>query len=223
MSRLAKRRIGDVLVALVAAGFAVVLALLAHRVSVQGDQVEALKEGLEVEQQGVEDAGGTPVAPDPEELIEDPDTEISPGAGGSPPGPTDEQVLEAVEDYFLTHPVEDGEDASPAQIAAAVINYLAEHPPAPGEPGPAPTEEQVLNAVAVYLAANPPPAGPPGPPGADGEDADPPSSAEIQAELATYFEAHPIEMCRAGSTAEVLTVLTVGAPTDIVACVVTSE
>jgi hypothetical protein len=190
-------------------------------VQLQEHRLDAFNEALTLEQQGIEEKGGTPIAPAPEEIIEDPDVDPP-----LPVGPTDEQVQEAVEAYFREHPVQDGENASPAQIAAAVINYLTENPPAPGQPGPPPSDEQISNAVAAYLAANPPPPGPPGQDGTngtdgkDGEDADPLTSEEIQAQLDAYLAANPLEMCEPGTTATAITVLTVGAPTDIVACVV---
>jgi hypothetical protein len=199
---------------LAAAGFA----WTAFESNRQGEQIDALAAALEEEQQAAEERGLTPVAPAPEELIEDPEAELP-----EPLGPTDGQVYEAVQAYFREHPVEDGEDASPAEIAAAVINYLTENPPEPGTPGPAPTADQIMSAVSSYLTANPPPPGSAGKDGQDGEDGHTPTSAEIQAELEAYFAANPIEMCDPGATAQALTVLTVGAPTDIVACVVNQE
>jgi hypothetical protein len=179
----------------------------------QSEQIDALAAALAAEQEAAENRGESPVAPDPEELIEDPDTELP-----APVGPSDDQVLEAVHAYFREHPVKDGEDASPAAIVAAVVNYLTENPP---EPGPPPTDEQLLAAVSTYFAANPLPSGPPGADGkdgADGEDGHTPTSEEIQAELAAYLEAHPIKRCDEGWEYTVLTVLTPGPPTDIMVC-----
>jgi len=228
MSRTAKLRLGNWAVAAVTALVAIALTWTFVRAEQQADamaeqseQIDALAGALSAEQQAAEDRGETPVAPAPDELIDDPDAEAPP-----PERPSDEQVLAAVQAYFREHPVQGGEDASPAAIAAAVINYLTEHPPAPGEPGPAPTGEQISNAVATHLAANPPPAGPPGTNGsngADGEDGHTPTSEEIQAELDAYLEANPIEMCPAGTSAEAITVLTTSMPTDIVACVQQQE
>lgn len=206
----------------------VLIAVVWYRGELQEARVDALSSGLAAEQQNIEEDGGTPVAPAPEEIIEDPDAEPPP-----PVGPSDEQVQAAVEEYFAEHPVEDGENASPAQIAAAVIRYLTENPPAPGEPGPPPTDEQISNAVAAYLAANPPPAGPPGQDGADGangtngadgEDGRAPTSEEIQAALDAYLEANPLPTCPPGTTAEARTLLvTDGPPVDAVVCVVQAE
>jgi hypothetical protein len=209
----------------------VLIGVVLYRVQMQEDRVEhqeettdALAEWLSAEQEAIEEDGGVPVAPPPEEIIEDPDVDPPP-----PVGPTDEQVQAAVEDYFREHPVEDGENASPAQIAAAVINYFTENPVKDGAPGPPPSDEQISNAVAVYLAANPPPAGPPGPAGTngtdgkdgtDGEDAEPLTSEQIQAELDAYLEANPLPMCPPGATAEARTLLATEGPVDVIVCVV---
>lgn len=221
MSAGARRRWLDAAAIAVGVVVSLLLGWVLYSIQVQHERVDVLAQALADEQAAAEDRGETPVAPPPDELIEDPDAEYP-----TPPGPTDEQVLAAVYSYFREYPVEDGEDASPAMIAAAVIRYLTEHPPEPGEPGPAPTEEQLLAAVASYLTANPIPAGPPGPAGADGEDGEDghtPTAEEIQTELDAYLAAHPIEMCPTGTTAEAITVLTTSAPTDIVACVQQQE
>lgn len=218
MSTGARKRWLDAAAISVGVVVSLLLGWVLYSIQVQHERVDVLAQALADEQAAAEDRGETPVAPPPDELIEDPDAEYPP-----PPGPTDEQVLAAVQDYFREHPVEDGKDASPAAIAVAVINYLTEHPPEPGEPGPAPTAEQISAAVADYLAANPPPSGPPGADGEDGKDAEPLTSAEIQAELDAYLAAHPIEMCDPGWEAAVITVLTTGPPTDITTCVRTPE
>lgn len=181
----------------------------------QQHQIDALAEALAAEQAAAEERGESPVAPAPEDLLEDPEAPAP-----EPIGPTDAQVLDAVRAYFAANPVEDGQDASPAQIAAAVINYLTEHPPEPGDPGPAPTADQIMAAVSAYLAENPPPAGPPG---ADGEDGRPPTAEEIEDALSVYLTEHPIEMCPSGSVAEAHEVLTTGGPVWAVICVEQEE
>ena len=222
MSKTVRKRLGDWGVAVAVAVLGVAVTWGAVEVGHQGDQldrqaetVDVLAQALADEQSAAEARGEEPVAPDAEDLIDDPEYTPPP----EPLAPTDAQVREAVRAYFADNPVEDGKNASPAQIAAAVINYLTENPPDPGEPGPAPTADQILAAVATYLAANPPPAGEPGENGADGEDGHTPTSAEIQAELDAYFEAHPIETCDPGWEMQVITVLTPGPPTDITTCV----
>lgn len=148
-----------------------------------------------------------------------------PGVAGPPP--SDVAVLRAVENYFIRSPV----TVRPADIAAAVTNYLRDHPPARGPRGLPPSPGQVADAVRAYLTVNPPPTGPPGPPGADGsggppgpegpqgEPGRPPTADEISAAVSAYMEAHPMPVCPDGTRAQALTVLTTGAPTDIVACV----
>lgn len=181
----------------------------------QSEQIDALAAALAAEQEAAEDRGETPVAPDPSELLDDPSYEPEPGPQGDPgPGPSDTQVYAAVAAYFTAHPVEDGEDASPAAIAAAVANYLAENPPEKGDPGSPPSGQQVADAVEAYLIENPPPAGPPG---ADGEDASPEA---IAAEVAAYIETHPLEECQVeGYSLYPHTVITTDGPVDQIDCV----
>jgi type II secretory pathway pseudopilin PulG len=180
----------------------------------QSEQINALAGALAAEQEAAEDRGETPVAPGPSELLDDPQFEPEPGPSGpAGPGPSDLQVYTAVAAYFTAHPVEDGEDASPAAIAAAVANYLTENPPAQGDPGPPPTGDQVAAAVEAYLIEHPPPAGPPG---ADGADATP---EDIAAQVAAYLETHPLEYCPDGYSLVAHTVLTTEGPTDQIDCV----
>jgi len=184
----------------------------------QSEQIDALAAALAAEQEAAEDRGETPVAPDPEDLLDDPEYSPEPGPQGDPgPGPSDTQVYAAVTDYFTAHPVEDGEDASPAAIAAAVGNYLTEHPPEQGDPGPPPSGQQVADAVAAYLTANPPP---PGKDGEDGEDATPEA---IAAEVAAYIETHPLEYCPDGYSLVPHTVITTDGPVDQIDCVADQE
>lgn len=219
MSRSTRRRLGDWLTVAACVALAATLAWTLTQIQTQGERVDALAAALEAEQQAAEDRGETPVAPEAEEIIEDPEVAEEDVADA----PSDEQVLAAVEAYFREHPVEDGEDASGADIAAAVINYLTENPVEDGEPGPAPTDEQILAAVATYLTENPPAAGADGEDGQDGEDGHTPTSEEIQAELAAYLEANPIQMCPSGTAAEAHTVLTTGGTIDAIVCVQQQE
>jgi hypothetical protein len=218
MSKLAKRRLGDWAVVAVSILVAVALGWTVTQVQQQGarndrqsEQIDALAGALTAEQEAAEDRGETPVAPEPEELIDDPEAELP-----EPRGPSDEQVYAAVSAYFTAHPVQDGENASPAAIAAAVGNYLSENPPEQGDPGPPPDGQQVASAVEAYLTANPPPAGPPGADGEDGADATPEA---IASEVAAYMETHPIEHCWPGYSLVAHTVLTTDGPTDQVDCV----
>lgn len=221
MSKLVKRRLGDWAVVAVSLLLAVAVGWTVTQVQQQGarndrqsEQIDALAAALAAEQEAAEERGETPVAPDPSDLLDDPQFEPEPGPQGDPgPGPSDTQVYAAVSAYFTVHPVEDGEDASPAAIAAAVGNYLTEHPPAQGEQGPPPSGQQVADAVEAYLVEYPPPAGPPG---ADGEDATPEA---IAAEVAAYMETHPIEYCPEGYSLVPHTVLTTDGPTDQIDCV----
>lgn len=225
MSRIAKRRLGDWAVVAASLVFAIVVGWTVTQVQQQVDrndrqseQIAALYAALEAEQEDKEEQGLDPVAPPPEEIIENPEAEPGPGPKGDPgPGPSDTQVYAAVAAYFTAHPVEDGADASPAAIAAAVANYLAENPPEKGDPGSPPSGQQVADAVEAYLIENPPPAGPPG---ADGEDASP---EEIAAQVAAYIETHPLEYCPEGYSLVPHTVITTDGPVDQIDCVADQE
>jgi hypothetical protein len=227
MSKLAKSRIGDWLVALVAAAVSILVTWAAVQTGRQGDridhqdeQITALVQALSDEQSNAEAGGLTPVAPSPDDLLEDPEYEPLPGPSGPPgPAPTAAQIAAEVAQYFEEHPLLG--QPSAAELAAAVASYLAEHPAEV-------PDERVYEAMAAYLTANPPPAGPPGEDGADGKDgadgADgdpgpPPTGAEIQEAVEAYFEANPLQPCNEpGFEYTVVTVLTPGPPTDILTC-----
>jgi type II secretory pathway pseudopilin PulG len=228
MSRIAKRRLGDWAVVALCLLISLALGWTVTLVQQQGDrndrqseQIDALAAALAAEQEAAEDRGETPVAPDPSELLDDPQFEPEPGPSGpAGPGPSDSQVYAAVSAYFTAHPVEDGEDgadASPTAIAAAVANYLTANPPAQGDPGPPPSAQQIADAVEAYLTEHPPPAGPPG---ADGDDATP---EEIAAQVAAYLDTHPLEYCPDGYSLVAHTVLTTEGPTDQIDCVAEPE
>lgn len=220
MSRIAKRRLGDIAVAVVSAAFAIVLALLVHRVAVMGQQLTVFQQALSDEQSNVEGLGGEPVAPEPEDLLEDPEYEPLPGPTGPPgPGPTQAQIAAEIAEYFEEHPLL-GEPTA-AELAAAVASYLADHPAEV-------PNDRLYEAMAVYFSANPPPAGPPGADGADGQDgadgADgdpgpPPTGAEIQAAVEAYMAEHPLPMCPEGTSPEAHAVVTDEGPLDAVICV----
>jgi hypothetical protein len=197
----------------------------------QGAQIEALAEALEVEQQAAEDRGESPVAPDAEELLDDPDVEIPAGPQGPPgPGPSDAQVYAAVAAYLADNPVT-AEGPSSAEIAAAVAEYLRDYPPGP-------TPEQVSAAVAEYLTANPPPAGadgadgsngadgapgpagPSGPPGPQGDPGPGPSADQVAAAVEAFMTENPLpSRCPDGYEFTPATLLTLdGLPLETVVC-----
>lgn len=230
MSRVAKRRLGDIAVVLISLAFAAVLAVLVHEVGamrheseVQSQQLDALEQALGDEQSNVEDLGGEPVAPPPEELLADPEYSPSPGPSGpAGPGPSDAQVYAAVAAYLADNPVT-AEGPSSAEIAAAVANYLVDYPPGP-------TPEQVATAVAAYLTEHPPAAGsdgadgspgPAGPPGPQGEAGRAPTAEEVAAAVEAFMREHPLPAsCPDGYAFEARTLLTLdGPPVEAVICV----
>lgn len=213
MSRTARRRWLDLAAILAALAIAGMLSWLAIAMQLNQERIDALSLALADEQSAAEARGEEPVAPEPGDLIDDPQDYTGPQGPAGPP-PSEEAVAAAVADYFAAHPVEDGETPSPAAVAAAVANYLAEHPPERGEPGPPPSAEQVADAVAAYLTANPPP---PGPPGADGEDGRTPTAEELAGQIAAavedYLTEHPLPpRCPEGYEFTAATLLTLGGP-----------
>lgn len=215
-TKLPRSRVVVSIAAILLAAFALVwTAVQSER---QGAQIEALYAALGDEQSAAEQRGEEPVAPPPEDLIEDP--EYDEPETPAPKGPTDAQVYAAVQSYFEANPVT-VEGPSAAEIAAAVADYLAEFPPGP-------TPEQVSTAVAEYLTAHPPApgedgedgaSGPPGPPGAQGDPGRPPTAEEVAAEVQNYMIEHPLPVCPEGAAPEAHTVVTDSGPVDAVICV----
>jgi len=228
MSKLTKQRIGDwamwVAVALVAAAIAwmaVGADRQSDRVDHQDEQIAALSQALSDEQSAAEAEGLTPVAPPPDDLLDDPEYEPLPGPSGPPgPAPTAAQIGAEVEQYFEEHPLLGQPTA--AELAAAVASYLAEHPAEV-------PDDRVYEAIAVYLTANPPPAGQDGKDGADGTDGaqgdpgPPPTGAEIKAAVEDYMAEHPLPVCPDGTSPEAHAVVTDEGPVDAVICVKTES
>ncbi|MCW6003845.1 hypothetical protein K1W54_04510 [Micromonospora sp. CPCC 205371] len=172
-------------------------------------QVDALAVALAAEQRQSEKAGLTPAAPAPSEILNDPQVvEGAPGRDGRDgKDVTPQMVRAAVEAYFRANPP----DPSPAAIAAAVVNYIRDHPiPAgpkgdrgePGDDGQDVTAEMVAAAVRDYLVEHPPPAGEKGDkgdPGQDGRDVTPEMVAE---QVRLYIEGHGLPLCPDGTRAE---------------------
>lgn len=191
----------------------------------QGAQIEALYAALGDEQSNAEAQGVEPVAPDPEDLLDDPEEySPQPGPSGPPgPGPSDTQVYAAVADYLADHPVT-ADGPSSAQIAAAVGEYLRDYPPGP-------TPEQVSAAVVAYLTDHPPadgedgadgPAGPTGPPGPQGETGPPPSAEAVAAAVEDFMTDNPLPTCPDGYAYTPATLLTLnGPPLEAIVCAAT--
>jgi type II secretory pathway pseudopilin PulG len=188
----------------------------------QSAQIDALYAALGDSQTQIEDLGGDPVAPAPEELLEDPEYSPQPGPPGPTgppgPGPSQEAIDAAVARHFAEHPYQG--ELSAAELAAAFAALLAENPDA--------LNDQVYAALASYLAENPPPPGPPGTDGKDGTDGvdgaqgepgRPPTREEIRAEIEAYIAEHGLPICPDGSSPQAHTILTDSGPVDAVICV----
>ena len=193
--------------------------------TVNEKRVDALSTALGQEQKNVTAEGGTPVAPAPSLIVNNP--EIIQGAQGvrgndGSPGraPTIEEIRTAVAYVLATQP-----DLTKPQIISAVTTYFALNPPAPGlngldgapgsvgpqgpqgevgpkgDTGPPVTAEQIATQVANYLTDNPPAAGPKGDKGDTGAAGEPGPS------------------CPADYTAQPHTLLTDEGPQDVILCV----
>jgi type II secretory pathway pseudopilin PulG len=210
-----------------------VVAAVLWRVEVQDARVDALAAALGDEQSAIEERGDEPVAPAPEDLLDDPADYVGPSGPTGPPGPagpagpalTGEQIEAAFAAYFADHPYTF--EPSAAELTAAFAAVLADHPDL--------LYEQLYAAMADYLAANPPPPGPAGADGADGQDgadgedgADgaqgepgrPPTEEEIRTQIEAYIAEHGLPMCPEGSSPGPLTPLTTDGPVEIVGCIV---
>jgi hypothetical protein len=216
----------------IVAALAIVVVLL-WAVLLQQARITALTQALGDEQSNAEAQGVDPIAPDAEDIIDDP-AEYTPAPGPSgPPGPTGPpgpaltgaQIEAAFGAYFADHPYTF--DPTAAELTAAFAAVLADHPDL--------LYDQMYAAMADYLAANPPPAGPAGTDGADGQDgADgkdgtdgaqgepgrPPTAEEIRTQIEAYIAEHGLPVCPEGSSPGPLTPLTTDGPVEIVGCIV---
>jgi hypothetical protein len=194
----------------------------------QSAQIDALYAALGDSQTQIEDLGGDPVAPAPEELLEDPSYSPQPGPSGppGPPGPglTATQIEAAFAEYFAEHPYQF--EPSAAELTAAFAAVLSDNPDL--------LNDQLYAAMAAYLAENPPPPGPAGPSGAAGEDGvdgtngqdgaqgdpgRPPTAEEIRAQIEAYIAEHGLPLCPPEAPLGPVTVLTTDGPVEILACV----
>lgn len=208
----------------------VLIAFVWYSGELQKARIDALDSWLTAEQENVEENGGTPVAPDPEEIIEDPEAE-------PPAGPSREDLNAAVEDaveaYFLENPLP--ENATPAEIAAGIAsgiaNYIADHPEVT-QPSQEQLDAAAEVAVAAYLTANPPAdgedgadgVGATGPPGPQGDPGTGPTFEELLAAVQAHFEEHPVPMCPEGYAPEARSLVsTDGPPVDALVCVAQAE
>jgi hypothetical protein len=194
----------------------------------QSAQIEALYAALGDSQTQIEDLGGDPEQPAPEELLEDPSYSPQPGPSGppGPPGPslTEFQIEAAFANYFAEHPYQF--EPSAAELTAAFASVLSDNPGL--------LNDQLYAAMAAHLAANPPP---PGPAGADGQDGvngtdgqdgaqgepgRPPTEEEIRAQIEAYIAEHGLPLCPPEAPLGTVTALTTDGAVEILACIVQS-
>jgi len=232
MTRVMKRRLGDVAVALISAVLAIGLALMAHQLGeqshqldVQGQQLGVLEQALGDEQSNAEANGIEPVAPPAEDLLDDPSYSPQPGPSGPPgpagPGLSGPQIEAAFAAYFAKHPYQF--EPTAAELTAAFAAVLSDNPDL--------LHDQLYAAMASYLASNPPPPGPAGADGQDGADgADgqdgaqgapgrPPTQDEIRAQVEAYVAEHGLPLCPPEAPLGPVTAVTTDGPVEILACI----
>lgn len=153
--------VGIVLMAVVLAWVVLVVTSLQSASDARQEAIEVLSEDVRALRDQVQATGEEPVAPDPEERVEElPDpTLVGPIGPRGPEGPA-------------------GRPPTVEEIRAAVNVVLAGNPSL--------TRPQIVAAVTTYLQANPPPAGPAGEPGAEGPEGRPPTADEVSVAVATF-------------------------------------
>lgn len=144
-----------VVAALVVSGWAVLAQRGAQdRADRDSARVDALAAALTKEQRAAEAEGRDPVAPPPEDIVEDPGVVEQP-----PPQVDTAQIVREV--LAQLPPPREAPPPTQAQVDAAVTRVCAAR-------ACAPTDEQVATEVAMFLTANPPAPGSPGQDGTDG-------------------------------------------------------
>lgn len=162
------------------------LAIAVEELAEARGETQALTAAVDALRAQVEAAGEEPVAPAPDEIVEDAPGETPPRAA---PPLTAAQIRAAVSAVFTDNP-----DVPEDQVVGAVTAYLTANPPPPGPPGedadpPAeprePTAEEIFIAVSAYCAND----ACRGPAGADGTDAPAVTDEQIAAQVAAYCDA----------------------------------
>lgn len=181
------------------------------------DKIDALATALTAEQDNTRSRGEEPVAPEPDDIVEEP--EIVQGPQGIPgPAPSREVVIEAARHVLSTMDLSQLVDEE--QIAVGIAAYIADHR---GDfVGPAPSPAELRAAILAVYAENPPPAGPvgpSGPAGPQGPTGPPPDPAAIADAVAAYVAEVGMMLCEQGYHPEVGTfVLADGPPRRVMAC-----
>lgn len=161
----------------------------------RGADVDALAGDVDALRHQVRSEGAEPIAPPPEETVDDVDT----GSGSELP--SEGQIRQAVERYCRVNDCTGPHGPAPTQVqvAAAVAAYCDDRGqcrgPAgedgesiTGHRGPAPSDEQIAAAVDSYCASRD---GCRGPAGADGEDSTVPGPPGPQGEQGPQGETGP--------------------------------
>lgn len=191
-------------------------------------QVNAMHAALEDEQQAIEDRGDEPVAPKPDDLMDDPDGYDGAKTTGLSESEVRELVREAVRGYLSDLDTDEDERVTEADIIAAVSNTLAKRGI---ELFGDRLAKLVGDEVAEQLAevelpqgepgerGEPGASGSPGPPGEKGDPGRPPTAAEIGAAVEAFIAERGLPMCPDGYETQELDVVTTSGTKDSILCV----
>lgn len=210
---------------------AVLMTATIVQLQVKIDQLDVMYSALKDEQQATKDRGEEPVAPKPDDLMDDPDGYDGAKTTGMSETEVRDLVREAVQDYVKGIDTNNDDQVTESDIIAAVSNALAKRgveifgdrlaklvgdevaqqlaevelprgePGEPGEPG----------------ASGSP--GVQGEPGEQGEPGRPPTPEEIGAAVEAFVAERGLPMCPDGYETQELDVLTTSGTRDSILCV----
>lgn len=210
------------------AALAAIMTVTIVQLQVQTARVNALYAAVGDEQQAAKDRGDEPVAPDPDDLMDDPDGYDGVKTVGLSEAEVRDLVRQAVRDYVGTLDEDDDEQVTEADIIAAVSNALAKRGV---EIFGDRLAKLVGDEVATQLAevelprgeqgepGEPGATGSPGPSGERGEPGRPPTAEEIGAAVEAFIAEQGLPMCPDGYETEELDVLTTSGTRDSILCV----
>lgn len=191
-------------------------------------QVNALYAGLKTEQNAAKDRGDEPVAPKPDDLMDDPDGYDGEQVSGLSEAEVRDIVREAVREYVGDIDADDDEQVTEADIIAAVSNALAKRGV---EIFGDRLAKLVGDEVATQLAevelpqgergdpGEPGATGSPGPQGEQGEPGRAPTAEEIAAAVEAFVAERGLPMCPDGYQTEELDVVTTSGTRESILCV----
>lgn len=201
------------------------------QLQIKVSQLTAMHNALQDEQQAARDRGEEPVAPEPDDLMDDPDGYDGAKTTGMSEAEVRDLVREAVRDYVKGIDTDDDDQVTESDIIAAVSNALAKRGV---EIFGDRLAKLVGDEVAQQLAeielprgeqgesGEPGASGSPGPQGEQGEQGEagrPPTPEEIGAAVEAFVAERGLPMCPDGYETQELDVLTTSGTKDSILCV----